>query len=272
MFEHFGVLDIFSGIRKYKWIFSSVVVFLSLVFIFLFIRNINNVSKSDEKLYISSATYYIEPNQFSMGDNSSLHFPDNYIAMLNSDMFKKYLFDNLMSKYSSEFITKKSELKSSEFDFNENSVSELYYVRRLNGSMIIELSSVTYDKDLSDSVRNFCQNFISNVAGKYITSASANVSGKLDKTIKKSEIKLENFDKSDPRLIVKPESESKTSFARLLIKKVVFPILFFIILCILIIVLMGLFSPTINRPSDFSEYGIPVIGNIEKFSKTKEKK
>jgi len=272
MFEHFGVLDIFAGIRKYRWILSSIVAFFSVVFISLFIRNINNISRPDDNLYISSATYYIEPNQFSMGDNSSLHFPDNYIAMLNSDMFKKYLFDNLTSKYSSEFITKKSELKSSEFSFNENSVSELYYVRRLQGSMVIELSSVTYDKELSDSVRNCGQNFISNVAGKYITSASANVSGKLDKTIKKSEIKLENFDKDDPRLIVKPESESKTSFVRLLIKKVIFPILFIIILCILAIVLIGLFFPTINRLSDFSEYGIPVIGHIDYFSKIKENK
>lgn len=272
MFEHFGVLDIFSGIRKYKWIFSSIVVFFSFVFTFLFIKNINNVSKSNDNLYISSATYYIEPNQFSMGDNSSLYLPDNYIAMLNSDMFKKYLFDNLTSKYSTEFIIKKSELKSSKFDFNENSVSELYYIRRLNRSMVIELSSVTYDKDLSDTVRNFCQNFISNVAGKYITSASANISGKLDKTIKKSEIKLENFDTDDPRLIVKPESESRTSFVRLLIKQVIFPIIFIMILCIFIIVLMGLFIPTINRPSDFSEYGIPIIGNIENFTKFKENK
>lgn len=270
MFEHFGVLDIFSGIKKYKWIFSSVVTFCSFIFIFLFVRNINNISKSDDKLYISSATYYIEPNQCSTRDNASLHFPDNYIAMLNSDMFKKYLFDNLTSKYSPEFIIKKSELRSSKSNFIENSVSELYYVRRLNGSMVIEVSSVTYDKELSDSVRNFCQNFISNIAGKYITSASANISGKLDKIIKKSEVKSENFDKSDPRLIVKPESESKTSFVRSLIKKVIFPILFIIILCILAIVIIGLFFPTINRPSDFAEYGIPVIGNIENFSNNKE--
>ena len=270
MFEHFGVLDIFSGIRKYKWIFSSVVISLSLIFTFSFIKNVGNISKFSDNLYISSATYYIEPNQCSIRDNSSLYFPDNYIAMLNSDIFKKYLFDNLTSKYSPEFIIKKSELRSSKLDFNENSVSELYYARRLDKSMIIELSSVTYDKELSDSVRNFCQNFISNVAGKYITSASANISGKLDKTIKKSEVKLEDFDEKDPRLIVKPESESKTSFARLLIKKLIFPILFIIILFILVIVFIGLFSPTINRPSDFSEYGLQVIGNLENFSKIKE--
>ena len=273
MFEHFGILDIFSGFYKNKKIFISIISSFFLIFIFNFFINTKKISNyQDNQLFISSVSYYVEPNECSMNDISSASFPDNYIAMINSDMCKKYIFDNLTSKYSKEFIVKQSELKSSKFEFDENSMSELYRIRRPNSSMILEISSVTYDKELSDTVRDLCHNFITTVASKYITNSSLKMSGKLDKSIKKSNIKSENFDSGDPRLIVKPNSASKVSILRLIIKNIIAPLILVVILCILFIVVMGGFFPTINRISDFSDYKIPVITEFKKISSKKENK
>lgn len=273
MFEHFGAIDIFYGFYKHRKIFSLIISLFTVFFAFNFFTKISVPSNiENNQIYISSVSYYVEPNDYSSNDISSSSFPDNYIAMVNSDMCKKYIFDNLTSKYSKDFIVKQSELKSSEFEFGENSMSELYYIRRPNSSMILEISSVTYDRELSDTVRNLCHNFMTNVAGKYITNSSLKLSGKLDKDMKRTDIKSENFDSGDPRLIIKPISTSKISFSRSFIKHIIAPVIFIIMLCIIFIIIVGGFYPTINKASDFSDYGIPVITEFKNISKYKENK
>ena len=252
MFEHFGVLDILAGIKKNRIKFVLVILIFSSLFIAKFILTINkNTIDPIDHIYISSADY-------------------SYVALLKSDLCKKYIFDNLMSKFSEDYILNQSELKAKKDHFGENLMSELYYVKRLSGSNLIEISSMTYSKELSDYIRDICLDFMSNIAGKRITNSSIKLSGKLERDIKKSDLFYENIDRDDKRLIVKPVFQSEPSLANRIIKKVISPIILIVVLCILVIVIMGMLNPTINRPSDFLQYDIPVIENVENLSKLKE--
>ena len=273
MFENFGVLDILDKIKKNRIKFVLVILIFSSLFIAKFILTINkNTIDPIDHIYISSADYYVEPDEYVIsGNNNNYELVSNsYVALLKSDLCKKYIFDNLMSKFSEDYILNQSELKAKKDHFGENLMSELYYVKRLSGSNLIEISSMTYSKELSDYIRDICLDFMSNIAGKRITNSSIKLSGKLERDIKKSDLFYENIDRDDKRLIVKPVFQSEPSLANRIIKKVISPIILIVVLCILVIVIMGMLNPTINRPSDFLQYDIPVIENVENLSKLKE--
>ena len=269
MFEHFGLMDIFAGFKKYKIVIWSVILTFFLTFLYMFfINTLKPHEDSFDSLYVSSGTYYVEPDAYVM-QNKDLSvyksFPNNYLAMLDSDICRKYIFDQLTNKYTKEFISEKTELESKKVD--ENSMKQLYQANRNLDSMIIEISCITYDKELSKDVRNICHKFLVEVADKNITNSSIKLSGEIDRIIEQNNVKFESTNKNDPRLILKSKSRTKSSVMSLFIKKVIMPTFLIIILCIMAIIILGILSPDMNRMADFAEYDIPIIGEIKKFTK-----
>lgn len=281
MFEHFGMMDIFSGLRKYRAVVLSVIVIFTALFVGKFVIDSKKagsaiVEVNDNDIYISSATYYVEPRTDLIGrSDSSLYrsMSDDYIALLNSDFCKKYILDNLKSKYSDRYIVDNSGLKgnTSPQNLNEGCVKELYQAKRASGSMLIEISSMTYSEELSKSVVDICSEFLRSGAGNNTLTSTAEIWGTASRSIKGSELANENIDKSDKRNIVKAP-EGKKSKLISFIKKVILPVMIVVILCLAVIVCKGLISPTMNRISDFSRYDIAVIGEIKGYKKSKESK
>ena len=275
MFEHFGIMDIWAGFKRYKTIILTIIIGFLILLVGKFIINSkksNTVlnSFSNDDIYISTASYYVEPREDMLGRaDSNLYraMPDDYIAMLNTDFCRKYIFDKLLSIYSLDYIVENSGLSKGSSpvnpeEINIDSMKELYQAKKYSSTMLVEISSMTYSKELSDSVRDICEEFILINVDNQITNSTIKLSGEASRVIKSSNISAENIDKNDKRNIVKAPTVQKSTTMSF-IKKVIVPMVLIIILCIAVIICMGLACPTINRISDFSEYDVPVIGEIK---------
>lgn len=277
MFEHFGMMDIWSGFKKHKYIFMIIISIFTLLFIMEFLKttkNANIVVEDNDNIYLSTAVYYAEPT-FDKVDkvDAALYKSvlDDYITVLNSDFCKKYIFENLINKYSSDYIIENSGLGRADSniraeDIGISSMGELYQAKKSSNTMVVEISSMTYSPDLSDSVVNILKDFIVSKVDEQISNLSLKLAGEANRTIKTSDIALENIDKTDKRNIVKSPTKQKSAVI-LFIKKVIIPLVLILVLCIAVIVINGLFNPTLNRASDFSEYNVPLIGEIKNFKK-----
>lgn len=280
MFEHFGIMDIFSGFRKYKYAMLTTIIGFFILFSWPFLISVKLNSESDvpseDKIYISSASYYVEPNKEILGlSDSNLYktMPDDYIAMLNTDFCRKFIFDKLLSSHSKQFIIENSGLNSEEAmlipnEMGIDSMKELYFAKKYSGTMMIEISCITYNKELSNEVRDICEEFLILNANNKITTSSVQLYGKAEREIKTSDILNENIDKNDKRNIVKAPVIKKVTF-KSLIKKIFIPMFLIIVLCTAFVIIMGFINPTLNRLSDFSEYCVPIIGEIKNYKKMK---
>lgn len=282
MFEHFGVMDILAGFKKYRIAMFTVIVGFAVLLVGKFMisakkARINLSEISDDNIYISSASYYVEPRSDMLGRADSTLYramPDDYVAMLDTDFCRKYIFDKLTSIYSKQYIIDNSGLmkesppvEPEEMDID--SMKELYQAKKYSSTMVVEISSMTYSKELSDSVRDICEEFILSNINDKIVNSSIKLSGETSRAIKTSDIASENIDKSDKRNIVKAPTAQKSTI-KSFIKNVVVPLVLIVMLCIAFIIVVGLICPTINRISDFSEYDVPVIGEIKNFKNVKE--
>lgn len=281
MFENFGLIDVFYGFRKYKFLFSAITAVFSFFLIFSLMRTIKKSSENSEAnqddICISSASYYIEPNDEILGiSDSNLYrtMPDDYIAVLNADFCKEYILNKLISIYTSQFIIENSGL-SQKMDRSQaltiNSISELYFAKRASAAMVVDINSMTYSKELSESILNIFHEFLSTNINSVIKNSSIKLSGRAGKAIKSSEISLENIDKSDKRNIVKTPTVNKISI-KSIVKNVLIPLFLLVIVFTAFVVGLGLLNPTLNSISDFSKYNVMVIGEIKNYTKIKGKK
>ncbi len=280
MFENFGVMDIWSGVKKYRFIILTLVIavfaFCSMI-CFLSVKGASAGSEvNEDTIYISSASYYVEPSsEILLEADPGIYrtFPSDYIAMMNTDFFRRYIFEKLTAIYSKQFIVENSGLNKSDLDMKPEdigieSMKELYIVKQHSGAMVLEVVSMTYSKALSDAVQNICKEFLTLNAAEHIKNSSIKFTGEAGRTIKTSDISSEKFEKDDTRNIIKTPTVTQLTF-KLAIKKILIPVFLVVFLCVGAVILIGLFRPTLNRISDFSKYNVPVIGEIKHYKTMK---
>jgi hypothetical protein len=193
--------------------------------------------------------------------------------MLKTDFFRKYIFEKLTAIYSKQFIVENSGLNKSDISSNPetmgiDSMNELYVVKQHSGSMVVEIFSMTYNEALSNSVQSICKEFLSTNVDEQTRNSSIKFTGEANRVIKTSDLASENFEKDDTRNIIQTPTVTQLTF-KLIIKKILVPVFLVVFLCFGFVILMGLFRPTLNRVSDFSEYDVPVIGEIKNYKAMK---
>lgn len=280
MFENFGIMDIWSGFKKYKLIILTFIAvsfaFFVVTFLLSFKRSSANSEINEDTIYISSASYYIEPSsEVLLASDPGIYraIPSDYVAMLKTDFFRKYIFEKLTAIYSKQFIVENSGLNKSDISSNPetmgiDSMNELYVVKQHSGSMVVEIFSMTYNEALSNSVQSICKEFLSTNVDEQTRNSSIKFTGEATRVIKTSDLASEKFEKDDTRNIIQTPTVTQLTF-KLIIKKILVPVFLVVFLCFGFVILMGLFRPTLNRVSDFSEYDVPVIGEIKNYKAMK---
>lgn len=280
MFENFGIMDIWSGFKKYKLIILTFIAvsfaFFVVTFLLSFKRSSANSEINEDTIYISSASYYIEPSsEVLLASDPGIYraIPSDYVAMLKTDFFRKYIFEKLTAIYSKQFIVENSGLNKSDISSNPetmgiDSMNELYVVKQHSGSMVVEIFSMTYNEALSNSVQSICKEFLSTNVDEQTRNSSIKFTGEANRVIKTSDLASEKFEKDDTRNIIQTPTVTQLTF-KLIIKKILVPVFLVVFLCFGFVILMGLFRPTLNRVSDFSEYDVPVIGEIKNYKAMK---
>ena len=268
----FGIKDIFSVIKK------NIVLISSLFFVFLFVFSltthkqiVNNKDVIDDsKIYVASIDYYLEP-KIELLNNENINFfraiPDDFVALLNTHACKNYVYDELLSRHNIGDIEQKMLSNTiNNSDIATKNIENLYIAKREKNTMVVNLTSVSYDPEICKEILNVCNQYIDFKLKKSINQANIQPSNVI--------VQLSNPDKileEYPELNFKfNQNNSKTKTLRIIIKNLILPVFILMFLLIFTLSLFSYFNPTLNRMSDFSEYTIPIIGelnpkNVEKY-------
>lgn len=286
MFEKFGILDVWAVIkRKFVILFVATVGCLVL-FSFL---NASSIKQSfeltrkeshEQKLAeVCISSYYIQPiiesSQLERIDSSFYKsLPNDLLTILKTDSCKKYVCDNLMLKYSREFL-KENVLEDPELNlktgseqiFNFEDAIKLYQVKRQENTMILSVAAKSFDSGLSNFILNLLEEFLLKKALPNVKSAQVNKIGSVNR-----QVDFDNLSPEDEFLLTEEKTEvdkppitshnPKTTVITV-VKKVLIPTFAIMLLVLIWFIVHAFFNPTFNRKSDFLPYRIPVIGEIK---------
>ena len=290
MFEKFGIMDVWSVIRKN--IAMIFLVFLCCIVLFGGI-NLSRIKDSMMVAYtnntmnmnISVASFYVQPimdesssDKIESGFYKSL--PDDYVAILNTDYCLEYLYNKILSKYAREDIIKYTDIGREEIpikpqDLNSQHIKDLYQCKRQSNTMIISLASKSYNEGLSKDILEYLKEFLLISVDAKVKSADIEYIGKSDKIVDFSNLSQQDkslwFDSSSQNTSSSQKSPLKSTLISI-IKCIVIPTILIMFLLISYLIIYSFLNPTLNRKSDFTPYGIPVLGEINLDVKCEEKR
>lgn len=278
MFEHFGIRDVFSSLRKYKGI-VCVVILLSLLFGayrgVCKINSQNDIVESDleDSFKVSSASYIIEPAVTFNSDELNIYkeFPSQTASILMTDFCKKYVFTEIKKLYSEEEIMKKIEYLDidDKQSLNFNILDKLFFAYQYENTMVIELVAESKDEQFTKDLINIYRSYFEQ---EYVPSVKNTLNVLYIDTVDQTF----NSDKSmiETLLTQSKDSTGKIAIAlanqmtvsvnpiKVMFKSIVIPFIIAVTICLIVVFCITLFNPTLNRETDFLQYDIPVIGEI----------
>ena len=290
MFEHFGIMDIWAAFRRYITIISVVVLCSALVFGVMGALKVKELFKNaytnnSDNICISTSSYYIEPSiSQDMVSRGSLDYyrymPDDFEALINSDACVEYIYNRIMQSYDKTYIIKNSKLGRDEQstkpnDFNALSIKSLFRAERFESTMLVNVYSYSYDEKLSDDILIACEEYLSQNIIPNLKNIDVKYTGNSKKILSPAQLSsssLSGISSEMSKSLATTNVNYTKSIIVSLIKNVAIPVFLVCILCLMALFLVALFNPTLNRKSDFSKFGIPVIAEIKNKGKIKELK
>lgn len=268
MFEHFGIMDVFSTVKKYIKVILAVIICFILIFSFLAILSIKSTGvknyNAHGNIYSSSASYYIEPNIKPELTDSDIYtldmykgLPDQYSGILNNDFCKEYVVKDLLGTYSSKELVEKSSfsLDKSNNEIDISSFKDVVLIEKQKNSPLLIIKAETYDKDLSNNIIYAYKKYLSQELAPKTDWVKITFMGGYEEKVNTSTISTTN----------------QTSFSKIVIKTiiklVIIPVIAVSVLILIVVFFVALFNPTINRKSDFYEYEVPVISEMGRYKK-----
>ncbi len=270
MFEHFGLRDIFSTIRRYIKIIIIIFVAVTILAVVNGAAKISEAEKSNSNLedsyYFSTTSFSVTPNIKVTDTNISAYnsYPSKFASELNADFSKKYVYDRIMERYTPEEvidnITSLDDLNMNPDNLNMYCMDKIAVAKQYENSMVVQVYVETKDQNFSKDVVNIYNEYVEN-----------------NYTNKSEDLKIEHIDTINNETpisvdVIKSlngEDESKTineslsgasgvSVKKIILKGVIFPIILVAFLLCIVIFVIALFNPTLNRRSDFFLYDLPV--------------
>lgn len=290
MFEKFGIMDVWSVVRK-----NIVILFLVLLGCIVVFGGINlsRIKDSMKAVYtddtinmnVSVASFYVQPimdenvsEKIESGFYKSL--PDDYVAFLNTDYCLEYLYNKILSKYTKEDIIKytdisreKTSIKSQ--NLNVQNIKDIYQCKRQSNTMIINLASKSYNEELSKDVLEYLREFLIMYVDAKVKNADIEYIGKSDKVVDFSNLseqdKILLLDSNTQIVSASQRSPLKSTLISI-VKCIIIPTILILFILISWLIIYAFLNPTLNRKSDFAPYEIPVIGEINVDMKYEEKR
>ena len=269
MLEHFGIKDIWTVIKKNKYVIVLCMVSCLILFGFITyakLKNLNENHQEGQPLYASSLSYYVKPNILNIESEKVeaeiyRSLPSDYVALLNTDSCAFFVYENLIKMYSLEYLKKNSELNIEDLKDVPliQSVKEIYKVKRYNSTMVFNIYALAYNEELSKSILNLLREYLEKNIESKIKDASLELSGEAVKMVNSSK-DLEDDEASSS--VISKSSNAK-AIIKAVIKNIIIPLVFVMMLLLFILVSKAFLNPTLNRKSDFAAYDIPIIGEIK---------
>lgn len=258
MFEHFGLKDAFLAVWKYKWVIFCCSVCIAFVGGYA----ISNVYVKNEPAVLSpdviqdtkeNIEYYELQNRFYLEyygkDESitSLALSNMYLETIHSYSCNQFVSDYILSRMSKEEIISRLGVTYSPADITleyfEQFISATVDTTGQGFIMLVRSGDLEYASLVLDAYMQW----INELAGR-----------------ENSQVGIVMLDKSVETVLLQPVEKYTILEAKDLSVEIVYILFFFIALVVLSIGAMGIqfFNPTLNRKTDFEEYGIKVLGEI----------
>ena len=224
---------------------------------------------------VSVASFYVQPIINERIDDkveSSFYtsLPDDYVAIVNTDYCLEYLYNKLLSKYAKEDVIKYTDIGREETlirpqELNYQHIKSFYQCKRQSNTMIINLSTKSYNEQLSKDILGYLKEFLVMYADTKVKNASLEYIGESDKVVDFSNLSQQDkslwFDSNTQNSSSSQKSPLKSTLISI-IKCIIIPTVLILFLLISYLIIYAFLNPTLNRKSDFTPYGIPVLGEI----------
>ena len=286
MFEHFGMRDVFSALKRY---FALVLVIILIALMFggvsgiLKIKHANasGSQKEASEFYISTASYSVKPLVTPTDENLGVYreLPSQFAHILQADFCKNYVFKEITKEYSAEELIQKTILKKDPAyvkpqDLTMYCLEKLFYSQQYENTMVVQLIVETYDEQLSRDLLSAYQTFLTQQYAPTVSTAQLtfldNINHNIvsDKSIVSS---LVEAAKDSTKKATTNPTATVVNPVKVMIKSMGVSFILGVAFSCLLIFVIALFQPTLNRKSDFFEYDVPVIGELHIYDKPKER-
>lgn len=266
MFEHFGIMDVFSAIRKYIKSIIAILIVCACLFCLFTIRSLKNIGvgnyKTNNKIYNSSVSYYFEPiikPELTDSDIYTLdmyrNLPDQYAGMLNNDFCRKYVKERIMETFTAKEISDKSSLvlDESKSDIEISGFNDIISVEKQKDAPLLKITAETYSKELTNKIVSEYSRYLNEELGPKTDWVKIKLIGEYQGE-SLAPIISETNQAGVSKLVIK-----------IAIKSIIIPLIAIAAIELIVVFFIALFIPTINRKSDFLQYDIKVISEIGKY-------
>lgn len=236
MFEHFGIKDIISGLWKFKyWIVLGTIV-LGVIGRFLFTSNITADEKEE---YYFSQTWYFKQIEDVQQENEK-NYAQVFNGLLEADVCKEFVKAKVLEKYTEEealeILGQTGSQNGLTWEILTKSVTHLV----VEGNEAVSLGLKTPNEEFGKVLANAYDSLIQYLGMK------------VEKTDNLEIVNLGLAEEIYKVTATGMEKDEATLLGAML---------GFVLTCI-IVFFICLWFPTINRKSDFDEYGLVVLGKI----------
>ena len=262
----FGIKDIFSVIKK------NIILILGLFFVsfslfgLITIKKLLNTNKTNtniSKIYTASIDYYLEPKSEIL-NNENINFfraiPDDFVAFLNTSACADYIYNRLLDIYNIGELAQNTyqDQTIENNSFQIKNIKNLYTVKREKNTMIVKVASFARDKKMCEDILKIIKEYTNFELKKVINSTKIQESNTIVQFLDSNQI-LEEYPDSNFNLEF---NISKTKITKIIIKNLILPVFVLMFLLVFSLALFSYFNPTLNRMSDFCEYDIQILGEL----------
>lgn len=280
MFEHFGIRDVFTALWKYAKYLLIILVVAELACVGLHYSTAgdaastgNVTDKENSPVYSSSAAYSIAPTEdgsrYELGESGNMLNTAHYLAstykdMVNTDYCYQYVYDAVMEAYTPEKFIEVSGIKKLNPQITPDMLNVKVVKNFLRSAVVSDTAVVniyveTYDQQLTQVMIQAAQKYFTEELPKNLDPAQITYVGEVEQKVQKMTAEIELEESSESAVLDQAAAESTSPSLK---KQVVIVGVLVVALYCVVVFFVALFRPTLNRRSDFEEYGVPVIGEI----------
>lgn len=252
MFEHFGLKDVFVGIWKYKWkmliasVLSTAVVSGLVYTLPVSVEQPAMETGNATELQCARVNFYLDYTGTDTQLSSKI-LSGIYADTIDDTACQKYTSDKIVRKYGKEKIVEIFNNEMTEEQITSKTFTQFVTVGRDSDDIGMYLFVRTPDMQFSKDVLEIYMEWIREIA--------AAENSKVDVVVVDESEEVVPLNTEQTQTLAEQQQLSVTKIAAIAF------VCFFLLSCIIVFVIC-LFRPTINRKADFTELGLDILAEI----------
>lgn len=249
MFEHFGLRDVITCALKFKAVFVALMVCALLFGGFVQYRQAKSgTSDSSGGTYISTGYFMVDDSDYISPDSSSLvvdngreneikRFSSTYQALIKTDLCNEYVYNRILDESDKKEFLSKSKIDASESSFSPSNIGKLLTCKASDNTAEFSVAITTDSKETSEQILQYYSDYLTD--------------------------QIQPMIKENTLIQVGSTTQKEAAGSVKSSKPLILSVGGGILLYLLFVFTWALFLPTLNRKSDFAQYGVDVLAELK---------